>query len=773
MALSKVTVVLSVYNVEKYLPECLESLLNQTLDKVEILCVDGGSTDNSSAILSEYAERYSIIKKIEKKDRYGEDDVSSLLKESCGEYVIFLNSSDVFHPELLKKTYEAGAGEHADIVLFGARDYGTDTDEAIDAPGYFRRELLPDKMVFSRKDIPNDIMSISSPDLWLKLFRRDFLFGEKLEIPLFQHANDIYISLVSMCVAGRITYVDEDLVYHRTGFRDNLVGENPQNCVWWLTAVYKELSSRGIFEEVEKNWTEMALAALESELTKVERPVDKIGLCGAIGSEEFLQTNIFDHSDEFYNSLNRKEKVEGALYALKWQNRMRKYLAENEGKAECLKKSIVTEKPLVSVVIPVYNVELYLEECLDSIVNQTLRQIEIICVNDGSADTSGDILMRYAQNDQRIAIYVQENRGQSAARNEGIRHANGEYLYFMDSDDILETNALELLYSKVKKNELDVIFFDGSSFSGPDKSNEVEGTYKKYYQREYTYPEICRGEELLCSFVQHGEYRVSPCLQMTKRSYFMDRNLFFYEGIYHEDNIYTFCCMLNTDRAGYVHEILFHRRVREQSTMTAQVSFAHVYGYFISFLQMNKFAERCLFTEAVGDAVNTLIYRVLHNARNKYMDLSLSEKCSFWGMEPYLQLLFNLYVVEPSDSIQRWKDYRQLLQQTYAEKSELNRKLQTAYAEKSELNKKLQVTYGEKSEINRKLQIAYTEKSERGLKIKTLENTIVQLENQNEQLKTEIETLKRTMGYKVRKIIGYLPEIIKRNMRKLGRGIKR
>jgi len=97
----------------------------------------------------------------------------------------------------------------------------------------------------------------------------------------------------------------------------------------------------------------------------------------------------------------------------------------------------------VSVVIPVYNVEDFLGECLDSICNQTLKDIEIICVNDGSKDSSLDILNEYALNDSRITVVDQENGGHAVATNRGMELATGEYLFLMDSDDILDVTALE------------------------------------------------------------------------------------------------------------------------------------------------------------------------------------------------------------------------------------------------------------------------------------------------------------------------------------------
>lgn len=117
------------------------------------------------------------------------------------------------------------------------------------------------------------------------------------------------------------------------------------------------------------------------------------------------------------------------------------------------------KQQLVSIIVPIYNVETYLPKCLDSLINQTYSNIEIICVNDGSPDNSSEILEKYAQNDKRIKIINQENKGLSGARNTGIENAKGEYILFVDSDDWIELNTCEKLYNIVKEKNCDIVTF--------------------------------------------------------------------------------------------------------------------------------------------------------------------------------------------------------------------------------------------------------------------------------------------------------------------------
>ena len=121
--------------------------------------------------------------------------------------------------------------------------------------------------------------------------------------------------------------------------------------------------------------------------------------------------------------------------------------------------------PKVSVVLPIYNVAPYLDEAFQSVLSQSLTDIEVIAVNDGSTDNSQEVIERYASQDSRILALSQENQGLSGARNTALRHATGEYIYMMDSDDILSNpDAIRICYKYAKQNKAVFIFFDGDRF---------------------------------------------------------------------------------------------------------------------------------------------------------------------------------------------------------------------------------------------------------------------------------------------------------------------
>ena len=125
----------------------------------------------------------------------------------------------------------------------------------------------------------------------------------------------------------------------------------------------------------------------------------------------------------------------------------------------------------VSVIIPVYKTEMYIRECMDSVINQTLKDIEIICVDDGSPDDSGKILDEYAKNDNRVHVIHQKNAGVSVARNNGISEAKGEYIKFVDSDDFIDKETCQICYNKSKEFDADIVFHD---IEGDDHAGEQQ-----------------------------------------------------------------------------------------------------------------------------------------------------------------------------------------------------------------------------------------------------------------------------------------------------------
>lgn len=216
-----------------------------------------------------------------------------------------------------------------------------------------------------------------------------------------------------------------------------------------------------------------------------------------------------------------------------------------------------------------YNVAPYLEDAFESVLNQSLKEIEVIAVNDGSTDNSEEIIKRYQQQDSRIIFFSQENKGQSAARNLALRQATGKYIYMMDSDDILSSpDALQICYDYAEKNHADFIFFDREWFSdqGPIETLGVHSI--QYVEENKRY----EGETLLNHLLDTESYNSVVWLLLINHDYLKSTGLTFYEGIIHEDELYTTILMLKSHSIYCLKKILVKHRIHSSSTIGKKFS---------------------------------------------------------------------------------------------------------------------------------------------------------------------------------------------------------
>ena len=242
----------------------------------------------------------------------------------------------------------------------------------------------------------------------------------------------------------------------------------------------------------------------------------------------------------------------------------------------------------VSVILPVYNVEPYLDEALTSLTSQTLDDIEIIAVNDGSTDNSEAILKKYQQQDSRVSYYNQPNQGQSAARNHALKHATGEYIYFMDSDDRVDTDMLRQCYDYAQQTQADFIFFDG------DKMMEEGARPVAWnYQRTHLLEEHRRydGESLLRLMLDKRKHNCVVWLLFIRRAYLDRIGLRFYEGIIHEDELFTTILTLSSQNICCLKRSLVSHRIRQASTMGISYSERNINCYLTVADELLKFSH--------------------------------------------------------------------------------------------------------------------------------------------------------------------------------------
>ncbi|MCL1797529.1 MAG: glycosyltransferase [Eggerthellaceae bacterium] len=243
--------------------------------------------------------------------------------------------------------------------------------------------------------------------------------------------------------------------------------------------------------------------------------------------------------------------------------------------------------PKISVVVPMYNCEAYIGACLESLKNQTLTNFEAICVDDASTDKTLENARVCIGTDERFKIReMQENRGQSAARNVALDVAQGEYVVLLDADDYLVVDALEKLINRAKKQDLDDLYFSARSFYD---SKEAQELFWEELDTRAPFDEVADGKELFVAFDSKNEFFPHAALRMVKRSLIEENNIRFYEGIIHEDTLFTFQTMVASKRSSFLSEVLYMRRVRPNSTMASRVrTIATVEGHFICVREMKR-----------------------------------------------------------------------------------------------------------------------------------------------------------------------------------------
>lgn len=243
--------------------------------------------------------------------------------------------------------------------------------------------------------------------------------------------------------------------------------------------------------------------------------------------------------------------------------------------------------PKVSIIIPVYNTEAFIEEAILSILNQTLSETEVIVVDDGSTDSSLEIIKTLADTDSRIKVFSQENQGQSVARNLGLSIAKGEYIYFMDSDDILKKNTLACCYKKCNEEQLDFVFFDALNFGSENISFPLNYNRKGKINDHPIY----RGPEILNRLLDIKEYRVPLWLYFIKTSFIKKNELLLQAGLSHEDQIFSAQIFYLAEKVRYIPEVFFMRRIRANSVMTSLFSIRNITSYFKIIRYLLKFVE--------------------------------------------------------------------------------------------------------------------------------------------------------------------------------------
>lgn len=302
----KISVIMPIYNSENCLSVALDSVMNQTLKDIEIICVDDGSTDRSVQILQSYQKYDERIVVLKQKQSYAGVARNYGMSVARGKYLSFLDSDDYFEPEMLEKAFENAEKQNADVVIFGGKYFVGNMENAISYPALLREELLPEGIGFDNREKIENLMSITTPAPWNKLFLHSFIKKHQLKFQPCKRANDAYFVELAIANADRIGIIREELVYYRTGNSNSLQGtgsESPEQFAEVLLSIQDKLQELNFFKKVEKSFRNLCLANCIYNLENMKNAESFEKLFVALKTNIFKKLRIEGTSrNDYYNT---------------------------------------------------------------------------------------------------------------------------------------------------------------------------------------------------------------------------------------------------------------------------------------------------------------------------------------------------------------------------------------------------------------------------------------------------------------------------------------
>ncbi|MDO4854820.1 MAG: glycosyltransferase [Coriobacteriia bacterium] len=355
-----------------------------------------------------------------------------------------------------------------------------------------------------------------------------------------------------------------------------------------------------------------------------------------------------------------------------------------------------SEQPLISVIIPVYNTEKYLAATLDSVLCQTLTNIEVICVNDGSADNSLAILKDYANKDSRIVIIDQENQGAGAARNAGLKKVTGKYCLFVDSDDFLGPSALETVYKTAENNTVDVVIFGLNAF------NENTGDFapmdyaivvdKLPVNQAIDPSKVPNFYKYVVGFTVCKAYNVE---------YLRSTQLQFPGIGAHEDMPFTYVACSKTNRAFILPEVLYHYRRQREGSLSDSTN----EQYLFMLQALECFKNDLVSTNCWAENSRNYYNYVLHMVKWKFDTLPPKLRASFaddlrteWYDRLGITPQENYFYIKEEEALFSWTRDHSYLEELIGENKRLRSSLKKQKTKNKKLKEQLEKTESSKNQ---------------------------------------------------------------------------
>ena len=579
----KVVLFLIAYEQTEYLQECLDAITGQRCQNYTVHCFTEQDNLVACGTLKELTKNDGrfILHAVDRSDAYSE--INRILRTITIPYVLFLHAGDWIRNDFLSTLLKLAEKNKAELVICNAGQRHLRSGVLRETVYTLKTNRLPVMDCFSISDVNGDGVGIVRFSSWLSLFSTDFL--KKKEIFCLENglSNDFYIGRCALACAERICAVQQQLAFlHEVSTRYlSLVHE--------MEHFHGFISAHPGLELAQHCFTFLFLSETAAALRSAWDDETRYSILEYLESEIFVSYGLLGlPSDAYYF---RHSTLEAAFLT----NALRRYRLTKQGIPHPKETAVffrkAKKKPLVSIILPVYNTENYVERALSSVLNQTLKNIEVICYDDGSTDRSLFILEHFAQQDSRIQLFRQENCGLSVTRNRAAACARGKYLYFMDSDDFLDQKAMECAVRNAEKKQLDMLFFNAENRCEDESLTESERLQSGLIFRSQ-YPDMCTGPEMLALMFQSKEYTPPVWLYLLDKSFYDKNPELFISDILYEANPFTFSLLMRATRVGFLNQVMYYRTLHSDSITLGKKTFLHSYSFFKCYIDMME-VYRC------------------------------------------------------------------------------------------------------------------------------------------------------------------------------------
>ena len=476
-----VSIVMPTYNVAEYLPDTLGGLTNQTFTDFEIIFVDDGSDDETVSILQDFAAKDGRAMVLQQAHQYAGAARNLGMQHARGKYILFLDGDDFFLPQMLEKSVEKAEQTGADICVFRANRIDHVTREISGMSWSMRINKCPQEKVFSIQTNAKHIFEFTTAAPWNKLYRSDFVRKYGLTFQETRQSNDIAFICTSLALASKICVIDEDLQTHRFNNKKSLQGTNDKRPECFYEAL-QELENRlikyGVYEQAEPAFLNYVMDTSFYNLMTLKNVFSFEKIFYLIRDEIFKRFGVEEKPDDYFDGYYRLAEIRTDLLSLsvydffkKWsvrRNREPEDFYERTAVAMVEKGGFAAAdmRPKISVIMPCLNSMEYMDECLSSVLAQTLKDIEIICVDAGSTDGTVEYIQEKAAQDARISLVHSEKKSYGYQVNVGMDHARGEFMAIVESDDYILPEMYEKLYALAWRYSVEVVKSDFSRFYG-------------------------------------------------------------------------------------------------------------------------------------------------------------------------------------------------------------------------------------------------------------------------------------------------------------------